>query len=221
MTSENSQDVLVVPRDVVSILGGFVPWWAIDPVTMAALSASYDWSPRLSAERSSDLVQLIACAVVRDVNGNYSVSRRIGATRKDLHWKLTLLYGGHVERVEDSLDLTELLQANLLRELSEEIGVSDVDKIEIVGTVNDLTNLASSRHIAIVFNVSTSGEVSVQAGEEFSLGSEYCGEFLDSAGLAPLEHRFDPWSRLLFHNWISPDSSGEVGLQLGLMIDTE
>ena len=218
MTSNNSQDVLVVPRGVVSILRGFVPWWAIDPITMAALSESCDWSPRLSAERSPDLVQLIPCAVVRDVNGNYSVSRRIGATREDLHWKLTLLYGGHIERVEDGLEFTELLQANLLRELNEELGVSDVDGMEIIGTVNDLTNLASSRHIAVVFDVSTSDEISVRAREEFSLGSQYCGEFLDSASLVPLEHRLDPWSKLLFHNWITPGSSRESGMQIGLMI---
>ena len=221
MTSVSTQDILVVPRDLVSDLRGFVSWSAIDPVTIVALSESCDWSPRSYAERSSDLVQLISCAVVRNVDGNYSVSRRSGTERRDLHWKLTLLYGGHVERMENGLELTDLLKVNLLRELNEEIGVSDVDEVGIVGTVNDLTNLASSRHIAVVFDVSISGEVSIQAGEEFSLGSEYCGEFLDSAGLAPLEHRFDPWSRLLFHNWISPDSSGELGLQLGLMIDTE
>ena len=221
MTSFSTQDVLVVPRDVVSDLKGFVPWRAIDPDTMDKISASCDWSPRPSAEQSSDLVQLISCAVVRDNNGNYSISRRIGATRKDLHWKLTLLYGGHVERVEHGLELTDLLQANMLRELQEEISVSEVDEIGIVGTVNDLTNLASSRHIAIVFEVSISSEVSIQAGEEFSLQSKYCGEFMDSAELALLERRFDPWSRLLFHNWINPTPSNELGIQLGFMIDTE
>ena len=96
-----------------------------------------------------------------------------------------------------------------------------MDEIGIVGTVNDLTSLASSRHIAIVFEVSISSEVSIRAGEEFSLGSEYCGEFMDSTELASLDHRFDPWSKLLFHNWINPDPSSEPGIQLGFMIDTE
>ena len=221
MTSFSTQDVLVVPRDVVSDLKGFVRWCAIDSDTMGKISASCDWSPRPSAEQSSDLVQLISCAIVRDSNGNYSISRRIGTTRKDLHWKLTLLYGGHVERVEHGLELIDLLQENMLRELQEEISVTEVDEIEIVGTVNDLTDLTSSRHIAVVFDVSISSEVSIRAAEEFSLGSEYCGEFLDSAVLASLEHRFDPWSRLLFHNWINPDPSIESGMQLGFMIDTE
>ena len=218
MTSLSPQDVLVVPRELVSNLKGFVPWEKIDPDTIVALRESCDWSPRPHAERSSSLVQLISCAAVRDIDGRYSVTRRTSAGRDDLNWKFTLLYGGHVERVGRGLDLTGLLKENLRRELQEEIGVSDVEDIKIVGTVNDLTSLVSSRHIAIVFDVTVSEDVSVQAGEEFSLGSQYCGGFLDSVELAPIAHRFDPWSKLLFHNWVHPSESG---MQLGLMIDTE
>ena len=221
MTSVNSQDVLVVPRPVVSHLKWFVSWQSVSTDTLGFIWDSCYWTQRTIAERSSDIVQLIPCAVVRDGSGKYSVSRRNRHGRKDIRSRFTLLYGGHVERTEEELEPAELLDLTLRRELDEEIGVSDPASIDTVGFINDVKDLASSRHLAVVFEVSVRGEVSIHANEEFSLRSKYCGEFMDSGRLAPLEHRFDPWSRLLFHSWISPDSSHESGMQFGLMIDTE
>ena len=214
------QEVLVVPRDTVSDLKGFVAWDDIPDDTISTIRESRGWSPRPHAERSSDLVQLISCAVVRNHEGGISVSRRIAAERKDLNWKYTLVYGGHVEQLEDDLELVDLLKENMLRELQEEIGVDEVDEVEILGTVNDLTDMVSSRHVAVVFDVSVSCDTSVVAEEEFALRSKYHGDFIDPAEIGPLEDRLDPWSKLLFQHWISPEASGDAGMQLGFIVDT-
>ena len=221
MTSFNSQNVLVVPRFVVSDLKWFVSWQSVNTDTLRIILESCHWTQRAIAERSPEIVQLIPCAVVRDSDGKYSVSRRNRYGREDIRSKLTLLYGGHVERMEEELEPAELLDLTLRRELDEEIGVSDPASIDTVGFINDVKDLASSRHLAVVFEVSVRGEVSIHANEEFSLRSKYCGEFMDSGRLAPLEHRLDPWSKLLFHYWISPDPSSELAMQQGFMLDTD
>ena len=223
MTAENSQDVLVVPRGTVSDIKGFTRWSDIGTATIAEISRSCAWMPRRDAERSSDMVQLIPCAVVRDGEGKYSVCRRKADARKDISKKMTLLYGGHAERVEGCADLADILKENLRRELEEEISLTraDVDDgdIEILGAVNDLTSVKSSRHLAVVFNVLVaSGSVSVRAYEEFSRRSKYRGEFMDAAQIADLQtnkqNQFDPWSKLLFQDWIRPE--GDSGMQIGL-----
>lgn len=223
MTTESSQDVLVVPRETVSELKGFAAWPEICPATKAALSRTRAWMPRREAEKSSDMVQLIPCAVVRDGAGNYNVSRRKADARKDISRKITLLYGGHAERVEGCDDLADILKENLRRELEEEISLTradmDGDNMEIVGAVNDLASVKSSRHLAVVFNVQVAnGSVSVRADEEFAPKSKYRGEFMDVAQMVELQsnkqNRFDPWSKLLFEDWIRP--GGESGMQIGL-----
>lgn len=215
----NIQEVLVVPRDVVSDLKGFVAWDDIPDDTISSIRESRGWSPRPQAEQSDDLVQLISCAVVRNSEGGISVSRRNAADRKDLHWKFTLVYGGHVEQIGDDLELVDLLKENMLRELQEEISVDEVDEVEIVGTVNDLTDLVSSRHVAVVFDVSVSCDTSVTAKEEFFLGSKF-SRFMGPLEIEPLQHRFDPWSRLLYQHWISPETSSAAGMQLGFIVST-
>lgn len=223
MTEEISQDILVVPRDAVSCLKGFARWSEIDSATIDKIGKSRAWMPRHDAERSSDMVQLIPCAVVRDCAGNYSVSRRKAGERKDISKKMTLLYGGHAERVEGCGDLADILKENLRRELEEEISLTSADvddaSIEIVGAINDLASVKSSRHLAVVFNVPVAGgSVSVRADEEFSRRSKYRGEFMDVDQIVKLQsnkqNRFDPWSRLLFQDWIRPES--ESGMQIGL-----
>ena len=206
---------------MVSHLKWFVSWQSVSTDTLGIIWESCHWTQRAIAERSTDIVQLIPCAVVRDNSGNYSVSRRNRYGREDIRSRLTILYGGHVERANEELEPADLLDLTLRRELEEEIGVSDLVSIDAVGFINDLKDLTSSRHLAVVFEVSVQGEVSVHANEEFSLGSKYCGEFMDSDRLEPLEHRLDPWSKLLFHYWISPDPSSELAIQQGFMLDTE
>ena len=223
MKTEISQDVLVVPRETVSELKGFAAWSEIDAATIAALSQTRAWMPRRDAEKSSDMVQLIPCAVVRDGAGNYNVSRRKADARKDISRKMTLLYGGHAERVEGCDDLADILKENLRRELEEEISLTSADlddcDMEIIGAVNDLASVKSSRHLAVVFNVPVAGgNVSVRADEEFARRSKYRGEFMDVAQIVKLQsnkqNQFDPWSKLLFQDWIRPES--ESGMQIGL-----
>lgn len=198
-----AHQVLVAPR---AILGAYnwVTLWNTAEQLRRNLIKSARWCDRTEAERSLDLVQPIPCAVIRDKNGKYCQFRRIREAREDLRSRITLLIGGHIDRPANEEPLQKLFMKTLLRELEEEVGITDVTLIQPVALIIDSSSLLASRHIAFVHNVIAPNLVAPKAQEEFSLRSKFTGRFVTAEELEKLLPQLDPWSRLLFGAWIRP-----------------
>jgi predicted NUDIX family phosphoesterase len=202
---EDKKEILVFPRRCLQNSDRFVPWNAAAPVILCA-KANVVWLPRYEAERSKEWVQPIPCAFIRDRAHRYCILRRVRHTRTDLRDRISLIVGGHVERSCGHDSLPSLLLLTLKRELNEELGTQSFSKVRPVGLVVDSLSIKASRHIAFIYEVVVESHLTVRATEEFSLRSKFTGHFYTSGELSQFHKKFDPWSLLLFEDYINPRS---------------
>jgi predicted NUDIX family phosphoesterase len=202
---EDNKEILVFPRRCIQSSDRFVPWSDAAPVILCA-NANAVWLPRHEAERSKEWVQPIPCAFIRDHAHRYCLLQRIRQTRADLRDRISLIVGGHVERSYDHDSLQSFLLLTLKRELNEELGIQSLSKVRPVGLVVDSLSIKASRHIAFIYEVVIESCLRVRAAEEFSLRSKFTGYFSTPDELSQFHTKFDPWSLLLFEDYINPRS---------------
>ena len=162
-----TQEVLVVPRKIFEGHHSFLDWSFVEGI-LDELQTSHRWCQRNLAEVSTDWVQPIPCALIADGLGRYCVFRRIKDTRDDLKSKVTLVVGGHVDRLAKFESLRKLLLITLERELEEEVGLRNSTEVRPLGLVIDNSSLLSSRHVAFLYRVTPSHAVVAKAADEFS-----------------------------------------------------
>lgn len=219
------QRVLCLPRAYLDDLVCFTPWETADWLFQVAQS-EMRWLPRDEAEASEDFVQPIPCALVLGAHERhyvgYHVFPRVNEGRSDLRKRLSLIIGGHIDWDGDKIDFPELIKATLTRELQEELDAEQISPAKPIGLVVDHTSIESSRHIGLVHEVLMAGPVRPTAPEEFSARSKYAGQLWSVEELLSqltrrtkrLElKRLDPWSSIIFSDYIAPEYVLDIGRQ--------
>lgn len=209
------QVIMVFPRDFIDGIDGFIPWDDAKNL-MDSVSKKVIWMPRDDAERSKIWVQPIPCAILRDSLGRYCVFRQIRQQRKDLSSRLSFFVGGHVDHCSIGDDVPSIFYETVRREVREEIGVTLDDTPTPVGVVVDGSSLMASRHIGFVYEIRVDSNVKSQSDEEFSTRSKYNGKFLDIADRSRFRGTFDPWSSIVFSQYMEGGFATDVGRQLML-----
>lgn len=194
--------ILVFPRAVFGDVFSLLPWDSIQE-QIEEIENTFSWLDRPYAEQSSDLVQAIPCAFIRDHEGKYCVLRRVQNSRNDLNRKLSLVVGGHIDETPDHGSFQTAMSSNLIRELEEEIGIIPEEDPRPVGVIIDYSSTEASRHVAFLHEM-TSQQVLPKASEEFAMRSKYKGAFVGSPKLTEMRNKFDPWSKLLIEEYICP-----------------
>ena len=199
----SEQQVLCLARRCVEDRQRFTPWRAAGWLFQAA-EAGMRWLPRSEAEASDEFVQPIPCALVLGEDDGYYVFRRVKEGRADLRARLSLVVGGHIDWEAEAPEFPDLVRSTLTREISEELYAEAPTSITPIGLVVDHTSLESSRHVGIVHEVVVNGPVSPVATEEFSLRSQYAGRLCSASDLSTLRTTFDPWSSIIFDDYVAP-----------------
>ena len=210
------QQVLCLPRSCADNLPRFTPWESAGWLFQAA-KAGMRWLPRHEAETSEEFIQPIPCALVLGVDKGYYVFRRIGEGRSDLRARLSLIVGGHIDWEGGTADFSELIEATLTREIQEELDAVQAGPARPVGLVVDHASIESSRHVGFVHEVVMTGSVRPMATEEFSATSAYAGRLCDVSELSErLSVKYgdlDPWSSIIFGDYIAPAYALDIGRQ--------
>jgi predicted NUDIX family phosphoesterase len=196
------QSVLVAPRRHFRDLDRFVPWGSAHRTLERALKEAR-WLLRDEAERSRTWVQLIPCAMLADASGRLCALRRVRDTRPDLRSRMSLLAGGHVDRRLSTRPGFEVLIETLSRELDEELGLEVRELGDCVGLVLDKRTIGTSRHVGLVFKVAVHSSIKSLAKEEFSSRSRMSGHLFAIRELLEMQRSLDPWSRILFEDYIA------------------
>jgi predicted NUDIX family phosphoesterase len=194
--------VLVFPREIFHDAFSLLPWDSIQE-EIEEIEKAFAWLERPDAERSTDLVQAIPCAFIRDHDGKCCVLRRVQNARDDLNEKLSLIVGGHVDELPYHPTFKTAMSVTLERELEEEVGIIPVEPSHPVGVIIDNSSVEASRHVAFLHET-TAERVSTKAKEEFKIRSSLTGEFMAASELAWKRDDFDPWSKLLIEEHICP-----------------
>ena len=206
------QEILVFPRELINGVDGFVPWDEAEKLIHVA-SKSTAWMPRVDAERSGKWVQPIPCAIFRDTGGRYCVFRQVQQQRKDLSERLSFVVGGHIDRCTDSEFLPEALRETVNREVREEVGIELDHDIELIGMVVDASSLLASKHIGIIFEAKIDAKLRSKSDEEFSIYSKHDGQFLNAEDRCQLRGKFDPWSAIIFAEYMEGGFATDLGRQ--------
>ena len=218
--TNDMQEILVFPKKYVHGLDGFVPW--TDAIKIVnSFESDIDWLPRTEAELSERWVQPIPSAIFRDTGGRYCVFRQARQHRNDLSRRLTFIVGGHIDRASQNRPTCEVFEETVKREVTEEVGVTLDCQLKPVGMVVDASSIMASRHIGLIYEVAADGKLNSMAGDEFSIRSKYNGVFLDMESLARRRAKFDPWSAILFTQYLSGRFSMDLGRQPGLAMSLE
>lgn len=214
--STHRQSVLCFPRSHIANCKRFTRWEIVQKILHAA-EKQMTWLPRVEAEASNVLVQPIPCALVVNESRLYHAFRRINEGRTDLRRRISLVIGGHIDQDIGRGDFSSLATATLVRELNEELSIVHFSPhAKPIGLVIDHSSVESSRHVALVYEVAVAGRIKARAAEEFSMRSKYDGRPCSADELVGMRKEFDPWSLIVFGDYINPSYSQEVGIQLGL-----
>lgn len=144
---------------------------------------------REEAEYDNTVKQIIPYVVIRQA-GKYFLLRRLKKqTEARLHDKLSLGVGGHINPSEE--DAEDVLEAGLLRELTEEVSVETVRSLSCVGFLNENNGGVSDYHAALVYLLEAEGQVSVQETEKMS------GSWAEVTELQNLLDRLETWSKIV------------------------
>lgn len=202
------QRVLVVPREWVADMDGFVPWNQASSVFDES-NGSVKWVPRYHAERSRQWIQPIPCSIFRDPHGRYCVLRY--PKGRD---QFSLIVGGHIDSGSDGEQLATIFLDTLKREIQEEIGLVIDDQPTPIGVTVDSSSISASRHIGVVYEIEVIEQrLKPRASEEFSIRSQRSGSFFDIQELAGFRAAFDPWSLFIFSQYLAPKLDIDVGRQ--------
>ena len=213
---DNEQDVLCIPRSRLDLLSRFTPWSHATPFIDIA-EVEMRWIPRIQAETSDAWIQPIPCALVQGANAEYHVFRRIREGRHDLSGRISMVIGGHIDCSSREGGFLSLAAFTLVKELEEELKVRQMIAAHVpIGLVVDVSSRESSRHVGLVYEVVAEGGVKPKASEEFALGSRYAGKLSSLDELRRLYRHFDPWSMILFADYIRPSHAPLLGHQLNL-----
>ena len=214
------QKILVLPREHFHRLDGFVSWPRINKL-IDSVADYINWLPRPEAERSENWVQPIPCAIFRDRSGRYCVFRQARQQRSDLSLRYSFVVGGHIDSEGNGKNILEIFEETVKREVSEEIGLDLNGHFQPVGIVIDSSSVAASRHIGFIYEAIVDRELKSLNANEFSTRSKFNGQFYSIESLSELRSNFDPWSFMLFSQYMSGGFSMDVGRQPMLSILTE
>ena len=214
------QEILVLPREYFHGFDGFMSWDLASKL-IDSVASYVNWMPRPDAERSEQWVQPIPCAIFRDSGGRYCVFRQARQKRRDLSHRYSFVVGGHIDSGRDSDNIREIFEETVKREVSEEIRVKLDCQLRPIGMVADFSSIMASRHIGFVYEAVIDQKLKSRAANEFSTRSKHNGQFSSLESLSKLRSGFDPWSFMLFSQYLSGGFSMDVGRQSTLSIPRE
>ena len=214
------QKILALPRSRFDGLDGFMPW-AEGSRLVEAAAGELAWLPRSEAEASEQWVQPIPCVIFRDGSGRYCVFRQARQRRSDLSQRVSFIVGGHIDSGEGVKAIGQLFEATARREALEEVGIELDSRLPPAGLVIDSSSITASRHIGVVYEAVVDAAVKSVAAEEFAVGSKYNGQFFNRETLARFRSEFDPWSFILFSQYLGGGFEMDVGRQPALSLALE
>ena len=196
---------------------GLMPasWLTLLPV---ALAGCREWKPNSPINGCNPFLAPFSFC---NSKGHYCVFRQARQQRNDLSRRISLIIGGHIDQGSDNKPVAEVFEETVRREVSEEVGVDLDCSLMPVGMVVDAASLMASKHIGFVYEAVLDRDLKSLSSEEFSVRSKYNGQFFSIESLSKLRSKLDPWSSILFSQYLRSGLSMDLGRQSKFLMSTE
>lgn len=202
----SGQRVLVISSEQVADLYTGAFFYPMDDrvkeiVNNAELSAKF--VNRDYAESTTKVKQVIAYTLIRN-NSKILILRRTKKSNRDsLKLKNTILFGGHVDDLDDEPG-NRLIKC-VYRELSEELNIQPKSTPRLLGLAIDPTTDVGRHHLGVIFDTEISGsEVFLYRRKDISEFTEFNRDhsvgLVEAKSLLNDSKSFDKWSALFFRS---------------------
>lgn len=151
---EVGERVLAIPDDLFQEAGYFTGFKAFDEKYYSKLLSGIRYISRDDAETSDAWKQLIPYILVHHGDNHLVMKRLPRSGEKRLHDAYTFGVGGHINPVDSGSDAegSDVIERGMYRELNEEVWLSDLKKVKLVGFMYDTEQEVSRHHLGIVYD---------------------------------------------------------------------
>ena len=161
---------------------------------LSAIDAAHAFLPRDEMENDSAKKQIIAYCVIEKGDSVFMTKRLKKQTEKRLHGLHSIGVGGHIN-TEDIIDGVNVVKEGLLRELNEEVFISDDYDAEFLGIINDNATSVNSVHCGACYKIKMkSGDCSVKETEKME------GFFVKKSELKDYYEYLEGWSKIVVNS---------------------
>lgn len=190
--------IMVVPREKVfpeQTFQGFLHHQQEDLI--GRIMQHHEYRRRGDMEQDPSFKQPIPYCLIVDADTGKIFAYQRGTkvettTESRLHGKWSLGLGGHID--DDHKGDIEPLKISLMRELEEEIGLTNPHQVDVLGYINDDSNDVGQVHLGVVYRVVVK-DPQITLSDEIATGQFYTVEELrEEFANADVE----TWSRILF-----------------------
>lgn len=187
------EKVLVVPSNLVGpFLGSrsFITDKIPDFIQMVIDNHIY--VDRDYAEYAKEYKQIIPYAILRNGDKVFLTQRLKKQTEKRLHGMYSFGLGGHINPSEEEKE--NVILAGMQRELSEEVGLSDISKCQCVGIINDCSTEVSNYHIGLAYVVPAFTNIQVVENQKMT------GSWANTEEISSSFENLESWSKIVWEN---------------------
>mgnify|MGYP000120865994 CR=1 FL=1 len=167
---------------------GFLPREEARPI-ISVVRRSYTFAERSGVERDPTFKQIIPYVVFVRGEEVFVMRRKAAQSEERLHNLISLGVGGHVNPAPGSFE--DILERNMLREVSEEVAVSGSWRGRLVGLINDDATPVGRHHLGFAYLARLTGTIEVREKEGMD------GRFLPLSVVGELRVSMESWSRIL------------------------
>jgi predicted NUDIX family phosphoesterase len=202
-----NEKVLAVPRDVIRevLKQGFFS--ADETDLMGLIGESFVFLDRAAAEQDPSHKQIIPYIVVSRAD-RFLVYRRTNKQGENrLHNKFSLGFGGHINDLDrQGSRPTNLILTAMVRELNEEIFLPGLQRLGIIGFINDETNPVGQVHLGVAFLVEL-------ANDRFSVNEPEMieAQWREAGEIEKVFPQLESWSQILWSQRLSLQTARPQG----------
>lgn len=195
------EQIIVVNRETIfnhekNHFNGFISIEDQKALEIYETLSKYEVKRRGDMEVDPSYKQLISYCILENENDEILVYERLtGGGEARLHGLSSIGIGGHMNQLDDT-QIEGVLLDNAARELEEEVGVKDVNplNLNLVGFINDDDNEVGRVHIGLVFKLKVKAS-EVYVNETDTLKIEWKPENTLMQGA-----EYESWSRIIIES---------------------
>lgn len=195
------EQIIVVNRETIfnhekNHFNGFISIEDQKALEIYETLSKYEVKRRGDMEEDPSYKQLISYCILENENDEMLVYERLtGGGETRLHGLSSIGIGGHMNQLDDT-QIEGVLLDNAARELEEEVGVKDVNplNLNLIGFINDDDNEVGRVHIGLVFKLKVKAS-EVYVNETDTLKIEWKPENTLMQGA-----EYESWSRIIIES---------------------